>query len=63
MGLDYQNLAATTGKQCARRQSGNAGAHDHDMMVVIVARPSAEIWNVPRSRVAADGRSCYHFPI
>src|SRR5215470_19342833 len=47
MGLDHQHLAAAAGKQSARRQSGNAGPDDHDVVMVIVARPSAEIRHVP----------------
>src|SRR5215467_3246401 len=53
MGLDHQHFAPAAGKQSARRQSGNAGPDDHDVVMVIVARPSAEIRHVPCRGVAA----------
>src|SRR5262245_21935858 len=42
MGLDHQHLAPATGKQGTRRQSGNAGAYHHDMVMIFIARPTAE---------------------
>jgi hypothetical protein len=60
VGLDHQHLAPATRQQGACRQSGNAGTDNHDMVMVIVARPSAEIRHVPGRGVAAGGCGCYH---
>src|SRR5215469_129197 len=60
MGLDDQHLAPATGKQSTRRQSSNTGPDDHDVVIVIVARTSAEIRHVPCCGVAAGECCCYH---
>jgi predicted LPLAT superfamily acyltransferase len=60
MGLDDQHLAPATGKQSTRRQSSNTGPDDHDVVIVIVARPSAEIRHVPCCGVAVGECCCYH---
>src|SRR5262249_52938929 len=60
MSLDHQNLAPATGKQGTRRQSSNTGPDDHDVVVMVVVRPSTEIRHVPGRGVAADGGNCYH---
>src|SRR5262245_4034858 len=62
MSLDHQHLAPATGKQGTRRQSSNPGSDDHDVVVMVVVRPSTKIRHVPGRGVAADGGNCYHTP-